>query len=397
MQGAKLFSGKKGRHILYRSSGLMIAPLLILLFTFSTCRVNPPMNKPAAGPEKLALIKLPPGFKIDFFASGVKNVRAIAWGADNVLFGGSRSEGKVYAMVDKNGDKKADEIVTVGEDLHMPTGIAYKDGNLYVSEVSRVLVFKNIDRNFRNKPSFEVLPYTFPEEEHHGWKYLKFGPDGKLYVPVGAPCNICKRDDDPRFASIMRMNPDGSGAEIFASGIRNSVGFDWHPVSKTLYFTENGRDWMGDDIPPCELNHAPEKGMHFGFPYCHGGTLPDTEYGREKPCSDFTPPLQNLGPHVAPLGMTFYTGTAFPAEYRNGIFMAEHGSWNRTKPLGYRVSFVALDENGKSKGYTIFAEGWLEDNGSRWGRPADILMHPDGSLLVSDDFGDAVYRIYYQP
>jgi len=397
MQGTKLFSGEKGRRILYRTSGLMIAPLLVLLFTFSTCRVNPPMNKPAAGPEKLPLIKLPPGFKIDLYASDVKNVRAITWGADNVLFGGSRDEGKVYAMIDSNGDKKADEVVTVAEKLHMPTGVAYKDGNLYVSEVSRVLVFRDIDKNFRNKPAFEVLPYAFPAEEHHGWKYLKFGPDGRLYVPVGAPCNICKRDDDPRFASIMRLNTDGSGAEIFASGIRNSVGFDWHPVSKTLYFTENGRDWMGDDIPPCELNHAPEKGMDFGFPYCHGGNIPDTEYGKEKNCSEFVPPLQNLGPHVAPLGMAFYTGTVFPEEYRNGIFMAEHGSWNRTTPLGYRVSFVGLDANGKSKGYTIFAEGWLQDNGSRWGRPVDILMHPDGSLLVSDDFGDAVYRIYYQP
>lgn len=398
MQKTKLFFLKKDRFPLFRREQVfLLSPVLVLLFTFSTCRVNPPSDKPAAGPEKLSSIVLPEGFKIGFYASGVRNVRAMTWGADHVLFAGSRSEGRVYALVDKDGDKKADEILTVAENLHMPTGIAYKDGNLYVSEVSRVLIFKNIDQNFRNKPAYEVLPYTFPDEEHHGWKYLKFGPDGKLYVPVGAPCNICKRDDDARFASIMRLNTDGTGAEIFASGIRNSVGFDWHPDNGTLYFTDNGRDWMGDDVPPCELNHAPEKGMHFGFPYCHGGSIPDTEYGKERSCSEFTPPVQNLGPHVAPLGMIFYTGTMFPQQYRKGIFIAEHGSWNRSTPLGYRVSFVGLDTNGQSLGYTIFARGWLEEDGTRWGRPADILMHPDGSVLVSDDFGDAVYRIYYEP
>lgn len=398
MQKSKLLPvSKSAMPFVRRGFTFMFAPLCILLFTFSTCRVNPPLNKPAAGPEKLALIKLPAGFKIGFYASGVKNVRAITWGADGVLFAGSRSEGKLYAILDKNNDKQADEVLTVAENLHMPTGVAYKEGNLYVSEVSRVLIFKNIDKTFRNKPAYEVLPYTFPDEEHHGWKYLKFGPDGKLYVPVGAPCNICERNDDTRFASIMRMNTDGSEAEVFASGVRNSVGFDWHPQHKTLYFTENGRDWMGDDVPPCELNHAPEKGMHFGFPYCHGGTIPDTEYGSGKDCAEFTAPLQNLGPHVAPLGMTFYTGRTFPAEYHNGIFIAEHGSWNRTKPLGYRISFVKPGNDGKSSGYTIFAEGWLSDKGERWGRPADILMHPDGSILVSDDFGDAVYRIWYEP
>ena len=213
---------------------------------------------------------------------------------------------------------------------------------------------------------------------------------------MGAPCNICDRSgEDKRFASIMRMDPDGKNAEVYAHGVRNSVGFAWHPQTKELWFTENGRDWLGDDIPPCELNHAPKAGMHFGYPYCHGGTILDPEYGKGKNCADYTAPAQNLGPHVAPLGMTFYTGNAFPEKYRNGIFIAEHGSWNRTQPIGYRVTFVKLEGN-KAVSYEPFAEGWLQAGGDRTGRPVDVLEMPDGSLLVSDDFGDAIYRITYQ-
>jgi glucose/arabinose dehydrogenase len=232
-----------------------------------------------------------------------------------------------------------------------------------------------------------------PSETHHGWKFIAFGPDGKLYVPVGAPCNIC--DPDPqRFANIMRMNADGSDPEVYAQGVRNSVGFDWHPQSKELWFTENGRDRLGDDVPPDELNRAPRAGMHFGYPYCHGGDISDPEFGTARPCAEFTAPAQKLGPHVASLGMRFYTGKMFPPEYRNQIFIAEHGSWNRSDRIGYRVTLVRLQEN-RVVSYEPFASGWLQDGGV-WGRPADVLVLPDGSLLVADDYADAIYRITYR-
>lgn len=368
----------------------------ILIFA-STCRINPPLISAAANEASLSKIKLLDNFKIELYASKVKNARAMTWGKNQVLFVGSRDEGKLYAITDDNNDSKADEVITIASELHMPTGVAYKDGNLYVSEINRILVFKDIDNTFKNSPKPEVLPYEFPNEKHHGWKYLKFGPDGKLYVPVGAPCNICESPQDERFATIMRIDPDGKNAEIFARGVRNSVGFDWNPLDNTLYFTENGRDWMGDDIPPCELNHAPSANMNFGYPYCHGGLYLDPDIKTKKSCDDFTKPLQNLGPHVAPLGMTFYTGNQFPDEFKNAILIAEHGSWNRNEPIGYRISMVKLDDKGNSKGYEIFASGWLQDGGKRWGRPVDIIMHPEGSILVSDDFGDAIYKISYKP
>jgi glucose/arabinose dehydrogenase len=276
----------------------------------------------------------------------------------------------------------------------MPTGIVYVDGDLYVSEVNRVLKFIDIDQNFRKNPKGEPINFTFPSDEHHGWKYLGYGPDKKLYVPVGAPCNICE-EENPVYASIIRMNLDGTDAEIFASGIRNTVGFAWHPKTNELWFTDNGRDWMGDDIPPCELNHAPEKGLHFGYPYCHGSDVIDPDFGKGKNCNDYKKPVQDLGPHVAPLGMKFYTGKSFPKEYHNQVFIAEHGSWNRSKPIGYRISLVRLEGN-KAVSYETFAEGWLNEDGSRWGRPVDILILNDGSMLVSDDFGDAIYRISYK-
>lgn len=376
------------------SFGLILTCFLIFA---SKCRVNPPIFGSKVTDTTLSKIKLPDNFSIEIYASKIKNARAMSWGKDQVLFVGSRDEGALYAVTDPNKDGIADEVITIATKLHMPTGVTYKDGNLYVSEINRILVFKDIDNTYKSNPKPEILPYELPNEEHHGWKYLKFGPDGKLYVPVGAPCNICESPQDERFATIMRMDPDGKNAEIYARGVRNSVGFDWSPIDKTLYFTDNGRDWMGDDIPFCELNHAPTANMNFGYPYCHSGLYMDTDIKTTKTCDDFTKPLQNLGPHVAPLGMIFYTGEQFPAIYKNAILIAEHGSWNRNEPLGYRISMVKLDENGASKGYEIFASGWLEDGGKRWGRPADIIMHPDGSILVSDDFGDAIYKISYKP
>jgi len=238
----------------------------------------------------------------------------------------------------------------------------------------------------------DTVSDRFPSDTQHGWKFIAFGPDGKLYVPVGAPCNICEPDAD-RYATIMRMNRDGSGLEVYARGVRNSVGFDWDPATGELWFTDNGRDWLGDDAPPDELNRAPKPGMHFGYPYCHGGMIPDPEYGHRRPCHDFTAPEQNLGPHVASLGMRFYTGKMFPPSYRNQIFIAEHGSWNRSSKIGYRVTLVRL-ENGKAIAYEPFATGWLQGE-KAWGRPADVLVMADGSLLVSDDYAGAIYRISY--
>ena len=371
---------------------------LMLFFACSfSCRVNPPIL-PAGGSveSRLPDIKLPPGFKINVYASGVKNVRSMTLSPNGTLYAGSRKEGKVYAFKDTNADGIADEVLTLTKGLTMPTGITYHKGDLYVSEVSRILVYRKIDQNLKQVPEPEVLLYTFPSEEHHGWKFIDFGPDGKLYVPIGAPCNVCERTDDARFAGIMRMDADGKNAEIVASGVRNTVGFDWHPETGELWFTDNGRDWLGDDIPPCELNRAPKTGLHFGFPYCHGTGIADPEYGKGKNCNDYVAPAMDLGPHTAPLGMCFYTGSQFPERYRNGVFIAEHGSWNRTNPIGYRVMFVKV-ENNKAVSYEPFASGWLAENGDRWGRPADVLQLPDGSLLVSDDFGDAIYRISYAP
>lgn len=337
-------------------------------------------------------VRLPPGFTIDVFAAGVDNARQMALSPSGVLFVGSRGAGQVYAIVDADKDHRADRVVTIASGLSMPSGVAFRDGALYVAEISRVIRFDRIESRLDNPPAPVVVNGTFPTERHHGWKFIAFGPDGLLYVPVGAPCNICE-SRDPRFASITRMKPDGSGFEVFASGIRNSVGFDWHPQTRELWFTDNGRDLLGDEAPSDELNRAPKAGLHFGYPYCHAGSIKDPEFGSARACGEFTPPAQKLGPHVAAIGMRFYTGQMFPAEYRNQVFVAEHGSWNRSTPIGYRVSLVKV-QDGKAVSYTPFAEGWLQ--GSKpWGRPADVLVAPDGALLVADDFADVIYRISY--
>jgi glucose/arabinose dehydrogenase len=336
-------------------------------------------------------IRLPPGFEISVFADNVPNARAMSLGDRGTLFVGSMHAGNVYAI--KVRDNKAVETLTVASGLNMPVGVAFRSGALYVSDVSRILRYDNIEANLAAPPHPVIVSDRFPTETHHGWKFIAFGPDGMLYVPVGAPCNICDPDSD-RYANLMRLKADGSGLEVFARGIRNSVGFDWHPESKELWFTDNGRDRMGDDMPGDELNHAPRFGMHFGYPYCHQGDLPDPEFGARRRCAEFTPPVVNLGPHVAALGMRFYTGKMFPAEYHNNIFIAEHGSWNRSEKIGYRVVRVVLSGN-KAVKHEVFAEGWLRGQ-SAWGRPVDVLIMPDGALLVSDDRGGAIYRIRYR-
>ena len=339
----------------------------------------------------LELIQLPDGFDIDVYAEGVINARGMDQSPNGTLFVGSRSEGAVYALKDLDGDFHADTMFVIDEDLKLPVGVAFHKGDLYVSAVSKIYKYENIEARLGEEIEPVIIYDDYPTETHHGWKYIAFGPDDKLYVPVGAPCNICESDEI--YSSITRINPDGTGLEIIAHGVRNTVGFDWHPETGELYFTDNGRDMLGNDIPTCELNRLKEEGTHFGYPYCHQGDLADPEFGEKRACDEFIKPFQNLGPHVAPLGMEFYTGNSFPSEYKNRMIIAEHGSWNRDTPIGYRLSMVAIDEKGNSKGYEMFAEGWLQD-GKAWGRPVDIEQLKDGSILVSDDYTDVIYRIY---
>ncbi len=353
-----------------------------------------PMLAPAAE-LPLDRIKLPPGFSIELWTR-VDNPRQMTLGRHDArggtLFVGSMHAGKVHA-VRFGSDFKALQVAKIAGGLQLPAGVAYRDGKLYVSAVSRILRYDDIDQNLDNPPAAVTVTATFPTDTHHGWKFIAFGPDGKLYVPVGAPCNICEPDTQ-RYANMMRMNADGSDIEVFARGIRNSVGFDWQPQSKELWFTDNGRDLLGDDVPPDELNQAARTGMHFGYPYCHGGDLPDPDFGSRRKCTEFAAPAQKLGAHVAALGMRFYTGTMFPPEFRNQIFIAEHGSWNRSKKSGYRVMLARL-QGDKAVAYEPFASGWLQGE-TAWGRPADVLVLPDGSLLVADDHAGAIYRITYR-
>lgn len=362
-------------------------PLLCLaLLSIMAC------NQPATEPDP-GFMNLPPGFEWSIYAGNVPNARGMCLGSQGTLFVGSRSAGKVYAVLDTDHDFKADTVLVLAEGINMPAGVAFKNGDLYYSAVTSIYKLPDIEQHLYDPPAPVLVTDQFPNQDGHGWKYIAFGPDGKLYVPVGAPCNICNKPE-PIYASITRMNDDGSDLEIIAHGIRNTVGFCWQPGTNDLWFTDNGRDWLGDDLPPGELNHLDSIGQHFGYPFCHGDTISDPEFGSLYPCSDFTPPAQKLGPHVAPLGLKFYTGNMFPEEYRNQIFIAEHGSWNRSTKIGYRVTLVKL-ENNKPVSYEVFADGWQVGEDVS-GRPVDILILPDGSMLVSDDFGNKIYRITYK-
>jgi len=332
-------------------------------------------------------IRVPAGFSVEEFAD-VPKARSLALGDKGTVFVSNLRGRSVYAVVrEPDGATRTIELL---DDLNAPNGIAYHDGYLYVAEVSRVTRYANIEENLDNVPSAEVLDIDLPDKTHHRARYIAFGPDNKLYISIGSPCNVCEEEG---FGLIIRMNPDGTGRETYARGIRNSVGFTWHPVNGDLWFTDNGRDMLGDDLPPDELNRAPTMGLDFGFPYCHAGDIPDPRYGDDKSCAETEPPVRKLGPHVASLGLRFYTGTQFPAAYHGQIFIAEHGSWNRSKKIGYRVTLVRL-ENGVPVSYEPFAEGWLKDE-SVSGRPVDLLVLEDGSLLVSDDFAGKIYRIAY--
>jgi glucose/arabinose dehydrogenase len=337
----------------------------------------------------LGKLQLPEGFSIEVFAQ-VPNARQMALGDDGVLYVGSRQAGQVHAVKDG-------KTVLIDEGLSLPSGVAYRDGSLYVGAVDRILRYPEIAKKLESSPEPEVVTDQLPKDRPHGWKFLRFGPDGQLYIPVGAPCNVC--DPAEPYASILRMDVKKKDAklEVFARGVRNSVGFDWDPRTKELWFTDNGRDLLGDEIPPDELNHAPSKGLHFGFPYYHAGDIKDPQLGKGE-AQDYRAPAQKLAPHTAALGMSFYTGTMFPEEYRGQILIPEHGSWNRTPGAGhngYRVTLVKVEKN-KAVEYRPFITGWLQPDNKAWGRPNATLVMPDGSLLISDDLANVIYRVTYK-
>lgn len=350
--------------------------------------------------EYLDRIELPPGFSIEVYMDGLEDARSLAIAEDGTLFVGTRGQigsdsvGKVYAITNRDGDARGDEVITVAEGLNYPNGVALHEGDLYVAEIRRILRYPDILDNLGSAPEPEVVYDEFPDEFLHGWKYINFGPDGKLYVPVGAPCNICETEGLE--GTIVRLDPDGSNLEVYARGVRNSVGFDWHPVTGEFWFTDNGRDLWGDDRPPEELNRVTEAGQHFGFPHHYGRDLLDEEFPIPSGMSadDFVPSVLDMPAHTAGLGIEFYTGDMFPREYRNQLFGAYHGSWNRNPPQGYKIRLIRF-EDGVAVSYEDFASGWLIDE-SYWGRPVDLEQMPDGSLLISDDHNDLIYRISYQ-
>ena len=350
---------------------------------------------PAQGSE-LALdrLNLPDGFEISVWAE-VTNPRQLTMNPDGVVFAGSRRAGKVYALLDKDDDKLAEIEIEIDSGLSQPTGVAYHDGDLYVGAINKLLVYRNIDSLLDKPPNPETIYEDLPKERHHGWKFIDFGPDDLLYFNVGAPCNICLKKDE-RFASIMRFDFSESEPEIYAHGVRNSVGFTWHPETKHLWFTDNGRDYLGDEEPPCELNVASRQGLHFGYPYMHGQNISDPKFGNKKKSQDYVPPALDLGAHVAPLGLIFYQGHMLPQRLQGQLLIAEHGSWNRSAEaghVGYRIT-VARHNEADEIIYETLVDGWLDGNVG-WGRPVDLLELKDGSILISDDTADVIYRMSY--
>src|SRR5712664_1458057 len=348
---------------------------------------QPPAPK-APGEILVDKIKVPSGFKVSLWASGINNARVMTWGDKGTLFVSSRVAGNVYAILDKGATR---EVKVIAKGLNLPNGVAFRNGTLYIAEISRISKMEGIEDKLDSPPDMVTVYDTLPKDVPHGWKYLAFGPDGKLYFNIGAPCNICIPPDTN--ANISRVNPDGTGFEYFALGVRNSVGFDWHPVTKELYFTTHGRDWLGEDVPSDRFDTAPKKGLHFGFPYCHQGDILDPEFGKGRACAEFAAPLIKTGAHVAGNGVEFYTGSMFPAEYKNRAFLAQRGSWNRTQKIGFRVMMVTL-RTGDVPKYEPFAEGWLQGD-KIWGRPVYTKQMKDGSLLIADDYAGAIYRVTY--
>jgi glucose/arabinose dehydrogenase len=352
--------------------------------------IAPPPIPTAADKLPIEKLKAPKGFKIELYAAGVGNARTLRQGDKGTVFVGSRLLDKVYAIVDR-GEMR--EVKPIYSGLYRPNGLAFKDGVLYIAELSRISKVEKIEDNLDNPPKPVVIYDDLPKDEAHGWKFLTIGPDDKLYFQVGAPCNICM--PSPAHAQIRRINLDGSGAEVVARGIRQIVGMDFSPITKQLYFTENSRDWLSEDIPEDKLNRLTQPGKdNFGYPYCHQGNIADQEFGWGHSCDEFTKPIALLGPHSAALGMRFYIGEMFPSEYRNAIFIARHGSWNRTKKMGGDIVVAKLSEDGAVKSIEPFITGFIENN-NYVGRPADVEFVKDGSMLISDDFNGAVYRVTY--
>jgi len=347
---------------------------------------------PAFAAANLDRLTLPPGFHIALYSDQVPSARAMTLGAQGTVFVGSAGAGKVYALTDSNGDGVADRVRVLASGLQLPMGVAFHHGDLYVSAVSRIVVLRDIEQHLDHPPEPVVITDQLPAETHHGGKFIAFGPDGKLYVAIGAPCNIC--DPAPAHGKLLRMDADGSAWQDVALGIRNTVGFAWQPGTHKLWFTDNGRDLLGDDIPSDELNEISHLGEHFGYPYCHQGDTLDPEFGAGKSCRNYTPPVLKLGAHVASLGMRFYLGKQFPAAYDGAVLIAEHGSWNRTRKSGYRVMTVRLRGN-RVLSYAPLVTGFEQDERA-WGRPVDVQPLPDGSVLISDDLVGAVYRVTYR-
>jgi glucose/arabinose dehydrogenase len=376
----------------------LLAALAYIVLTPGLIRGQQPARKPAQW-------LVPAGFHVDVFADSVDNAREMVRGPQGTIFVGSLRAGKVHAVIDRNGDNKADRVVLIASGLDMPNGVAMRNGALYVATASKILRFDDIERHLNAPPKPVVVRDSLPNSTAgHMWKFIAFGPDGLLYMSVGAPCNFCL--SPPMVSTIVRMKPDGSNLEVFAEGVRNTVGFDWQPTTHELWFTDNGRDLLGDDLPNDELNVAWRSGLHFGFPFCHQGDLQDPEFGAQRACSTTEPPVQKLGAHVAALGFTFYTGTMFPASYKNAAIIAEHGSWNRSKPSGYRV-MVARTDGRRVTSYETFLDGFLpgprdsmpggwEAGRAALGRPVDVLQMPDGSVLISDDSGNRILRVSYR-
>ena len=351
--------------------------------------VAPPPLPAAADKLPVGKLKLAQGFNIEVYASGMANARSLALGDKGTVFVGSRLVDKVYAIVNKDGKR---EVKVLASGLYRPNGVAFHDGTLYIAELSKVSKIEHVEDVLDNPPKPTVIYDQLPRDEAHGWKFIAIGPDNKLYVPVGQPGNNVLHDKD--HGQIRRINLDGTGAEVVAYGVRNTVGFDWNPETRQLYFTDNGRDWLSEDVPEDELNRVGKVGEHFGAPYCWQGNLPDPEFGWGKSCSDYTAPVGLMGPHSASLGMRFYTGSMFPKSFKNAIIVARHGSWNRSRKFGGDVQVVHLDKDGKVKSMETLITGFLVDN-SYIGRPVDVLQMKDGSILVSDDWNGAVYRITY--
>ena len=345
---------------------------------------------PAAA-DKLptAKLKVPRGFHVEVYASGIANARSLRVGDKGTVFVGTRFGNKVTAIVKKNGKT---ELKTVASGLYRPNGLAYHNGTLYIAELSQISKIDNVENVLDNPPKPTVIYKDLPKDEAHGWKFIGIGPDNKLYIPVGQPGNNVLHDND--HGQIRRINLDGTGRETVALGVRNSVGFDWNPVNKQLYFSDNGRDWMSEDVPQDELNRVTKVGQDFGAPYCYQGNIPDPEFGWGHKCSDFVPPILLTGPHSAGLGLRFYTGKMFPTKYKNAIFLARHGSWNRSNKFGGDILVMHLNRDGSVKSTEVFLSGFLENN-SYVGRPADVEIMHDGSMLISDDWNGAVYRISY--